>query len=64
MSQNLNKLNPQHYFESHTPLQKQAVDNGQKKSETTRGDANTFSKKLLNITRQEKQRNVDNRKKN
>jgi len=61
MSQSLNKLNSQHYFESHTPLQKQAVDNGQKRSEATRGGTNTLSKKLLSITRQEKQRNVENR---
>jgi hypothetical protein len=58
-NQSLNKLNPQLYFENHTPLQKQSVDNEQNRSETTRGGTNALSKKLLSITRQEKQRNVD-----
>lgn len=50
MSQSLNKLNSQHYFESHTALQKQ-LEAAQIR----------FLKKLLSITRQEKQRNAENR---
>jgi len=41
-NQSLNKLKPQHYFEIHTPLQKQAEDNEQKRSETTRGGTSAF----------------------
>jgi hypothetical protein len=44
MNQSLNKLNPQHYFEIHTPLQKQAEGNEQKRSETTTGGTNAPSK--------------------
>ena len=63
MNQSLNKLNPQHYFEIHTPLQKQAEDNKHKISETSRGGKMRFLRQLLSVTRQENKEILTSKKK-